>query len=135
MEAIKLLVHPGDINRQLLAIDLWRNEFKQISVQKDDQCPACGGTYEFLDGTHGVKTTALCGQNAVQVYSTGSGAVSFEALKERLGRVGNVIYNKYLLRFLVDSTEIIVFPDGRAIIKNTNDESYARGLYAKYIGV
>jgi hypothetical protein len=28
-----------------------------------------------------------------------------------------------------------LFLDGRAIIKNTNDEALARGLYAKYIGM
>jgi len=28
---------------------------------------------------------------------------------------------------------MVIFPDGRAIIKNTTDESLARGLYAKYI--
>jgi hypothetical protein len=39
-----------------------------------------------------------------------------------------------MLRFLVDDREMVVFPDGRAIIK-TNDESLARSLYAKYIGI
>jgi hypothetical protein len=29
----------------------------------------------------------------------------------------------------------VVFPDGRAIVKNTIDESYARSLCAKYIGM
>jgi adenylyltransferase/sulfurtransferase len=27
-----------------------------------------------------------------------------------------------------------VFPDGRAIIKGTQDTALARGLYAKYVG-
>jgi len=29
---------------------------------------------------------------------------------------------------------MVIFPDGRAIVKNTDDEVMARGLYAKYIG-
>ena len=39
-----------------------------------------------------------------------------------------------MLRFSVDDKEIIVFPDGRAIIKNTIDESLAKELYVKYVG-
>jgi molybdopterin-synthase adenylyltransferase len=29
---------------------------------------------------------------------------------------------------------LTVFPDGRAIIKGTQDPAVARGIYAKYIG-
>jgi molybdopterin-synthase adenylyltransferase len=29
---------------------------------------------------------------------------------------------------------LTVFPDGRAIIRGTQDPAVARGLYAKYIG-
>jgi len=30
---------------------------------------------------------------------------------------------------------MVLFPDGRAIVKGTNDESVAKGLYAKYVGM
>jgi hypothetical protein len=39
-----------------------------------------------------------------------------------------------MLHFSGDIYEIIVFPDGRAIVKNTIDESLAKELYIKYIG-
>ena len=46
--------------------------------------------------------------------------------------------NKFLLKFHVvdsgDGYEFTVFPDGRAIIKGTDDTERARTLYAKYIG-
>jgi len=29
---------------------------------------------------------------------------------------------------------MVIFPEGRAIVKNTDDESLALGLYNKYIG-
>ena len=44
-------------------------------------------------------------------------------------------YNEFLLRFKVDGREMVVFPDGRAIVKDTNDEAFAKGLYSKYIGM
>jgi len=38
-----------------------------------------------------------------------------------------------MLSFHADDHEIVVFPDGRAIIKNTIDESQAKELYNKYV--
>jgi adenylyltransferase/sulfurtransferase len=62
------------------------------------------------------------------------GRLSFEALASRLELVGEVSYNEFMLNFAVDSQEMVIFPDGRAIVKNTTDESLARGLYNKYVG-
>jgi adenylyltransferase/sulfurtransferase len=39
-----------------------------------------------------------------------------------------------MLRFHSGDTEIVLFPDGRAIIKGTADEGVARALYSRYIG-
>jgi adenylyltransferase/sulfurtransferase len=40
-----------------------------------------------------------------------------------------------MLRCEIDGYDIAVFPSGRAIIKGTADETLARTLYAKYIGL
>lgn len=42
--------------------------------------------------------------------------------------------SNFMLRFTVDNHEMVVFADGRAILRNTTDESLAKGLYTKYIG-
>ncbi len=57
------------------------------------------------------------------------------ALKERLEPLGRVIANEFALRFFLPKYEITVFPDGRAIIKGTQDVGVARSLYAQYIGI
>jgi adenylyltransferase/sulfurtransferase len=58
-----------------------------------------------------------------------------DRLAEQLGAVSTITArNDFLLRFSIDSYEITLFADSRAIIKGTQDESVARGLYAKYIG-
>ena len=82
----------------------------------------------------GTRTTSLCGQNAVQVLNPGIKHVSFEQLESRLKNIGKVSHNEFILEFKVDDQELVVFTDGRAIVKNTANESFARGLYAKYIG-
>ena len=71
----------------------------------------------------------------MQVLNPEAGEVSLAKLAARLSLVGEVSYNEFMLRIQVDGYEMMVFPDGRAIVKNTEDEAVAKGLYAKYIGV
>jgi molybdopterin-synthase adenylyltransferase len=46
-----------------------------------------------------------------------------------------VTVNPYLLRAALGDMDVTVFPDGRAIIKGTEDESVARTIYARYVGM
>lgn len=134
-EALKVLVGSENINRGLTLVDVWQGTFHNLKVKAREDCPACQGKYEFLGGKFGLKTTALCGQNAVQVLSTKVGGISFKELAARLEAVGlKVSYNEFMLRFTAENHEMVIFPDGRAILRNTTDESLARGLYTRYIG-
>ena len=133
-EAMKLLTGSGEINGELITIDVWRNTFHRLKIKPRGDCPACHGDYEYLDGKFGKRTAILCGQNAVQISNPEKKHISFEELAAHLKSVGEVNYNKFMLRFTVDGQEMVVFPDGRAIVKDTLDESVARGLYSKYIG-
>ena len=60
--------------------------------------------------------------------------LDFGELAGRLNGIGDVRHNAYMLRFAADGYEFTVFPDGRAIIKGTNDVTKARTLYAQYVG-
>lgn len=137
-EAVKLLVGARDkLNRDLVSIDVWENVFHRTAVNKANRpgCPACSGRYEYLEAEYGTRTTVLCGHESVQVYNPRSEGISLAGLAERLKTAGEVNYNDFMLRFFVEGREIVVFPDARAIIKDTRDEALARGLYAKYIGM
>ncbi len=133
-EAMKLLVGAEDINRGLIAINVWRGTYHSFKISPRQDCPACQGKYEFLEGKSGLRTTSLCGQNAVQVLSPEAKQLSLAELAAHLKPVAEVSYNDFMLRFTVGDQEMVVFPDGRAILRNTTDESLAKGLYAKYIG-
>jgi len=134
-EAMKILVGAKETNRGVIIIDVWKGSFNHLKLKPRDDCPACHGKYEFLVRRFLVKTTSLCGQSrAVQVVNTMAREIALDKLGARLKNVGSVSYNEYMLRFTTDDHEIIVFPDGRAIVKNTIDESLAKELYIKYIG-
>ena len=134
-EAMKILTEAGNINRDLLVIDVWKGIFNRLEIAPQQDCPACKGRYDFLKGQYEVECNVLCGQTAVQVMNPHVDKISLDGLAERLKPLGKVTCNRYMLNFTVDNHEMVIFPDGRTIMKNTQDKSLARGLYAKYIGI
>ncbi len=135
VEAMKILVGAKEINRDLIMIDVWKGTFDHLKIVPHRDCPACQGRYEFLEGQFELKTTSLCGQNAVQILNPEARSLSLKELAARLKPVvAEVSYNEFMLRFTEENHEMVVFPDGRAILRNTTNESLARGLYTKYIG-
>jgi len=139
VEAFKLLSgHREQINRDLIYVDIWENIQKRIKIAKlkdTVDCPCCKHRrFEWLEGEQGTQTTSLCGRNAVQVAHRRSDKLNFEDLARHLETLGEVSYNRFLLKFTADGHDFTVFPDGRAIIKGTSDIEKARTLYAKYIG-
>jgi len=138
-EAFKILTGRHDrINRDLIYVDVWDNIQRRIKIApllgKVD-CPCCRHRrFAWLEGELGSHTTSLCGRNAVQVSHRNATQLNFQELARSLESLGQVSYNRFLLRFDSDGYEFTVFPDGRAIIKGTSDVDRARTLYAKYIG-
>ena len=135
-EAVKILLGSEDIRRELLVLDLWENYFQTIDLAKDPDCPLCvHGVYEHLGKTAGSYTTDLCGSDAVQIVPPQLGKVDFSALAEKLKKAGRVNHNEYTLSFSDGKYEIILFRDGRAIIKNAIDGNNAKSIYTEYIGL
>jgi molybdopterin/thiamine biosynthesis adenylyltransferase len=135
-EAMKLITGQGTLNDGLMTFDVWENQCEQFKLSRLPDCPTCvQRNFEYLDATAGTVTTALCGRNAVQVSVHGATKISLADLGKKLvGSATHINSNEYMLRFTVEPHEISVFPDARAIIKGTDDESVARTIYARYIG-
>jgi adenylyltransferase/sulfurtransferase len=139
-EVIKLAVGANAaVNRGLLSVDLWSLDFRSIDVgARNPECPCCGRSdFEFLDRPAGASETVLCGHDAIQVRPQAASAVDLDQLAARLRPIGEVKSNRYLVRFTEPGAnrELTIFPDGRAIIKGTEDAREARTIYARYIGV
>lgn len=139
VEAIKILSGATDaLNQELIMVDVWDWTFRRLKVAgllgKVD-CPCCQrGRFDWLDGTFGSQTTTLCGRNAVQVSTRRGEPLDFPELAARLSPLGEVRHNAFMLKFTTEGHEFTVFPDGRAIIKGTNDIAKARTLHAQFIG-
>ena len=139
--ALKILVGDKEnVPRKLTIVDVWDLTFRQMDVsalRESTECPACRGTERlWLDGVQSAGSTILCGRNAVQVAPPEKTSLSLQELADRLESAGRVTSNPFLVRVAVADSdlEITVFPDGRAIIKGTEDPAVARAIYSRYIG-
>jgi adenylyltransferase/sulfurtransferase len=135
-EALKLLA--GRVESLLpgiVTVDLWQGTFEVMDLRAQrPSCPACTQErYEYAEAAGSV-SAVLCGRDAVQVRAPRGTRVDLPSLAGRLAAVGDVAANEYLVRFRRDGGELVVFEDGRAIVKGVKDVAEARSVYARYVG-
>ena len=136
-EALKLLTAKvDDLHNSLMQFDVWRNEWRKISIGEAlPDCPTCGlGEYETLNAEARDFAAVMCGRHAVQISPSTAVHIDLDALREKLALSGDVKANDYLLRFRTGDYELTIFQDARSIIRGTDDIATARSLYSKYIG-
>lgn len=133
-ECFKILLGQ-ESSKRILTVDLWTGEFRSVDVIKDDNCPACSqNVFEFLFPEKRKLYTSLCGRNAVQIVPEERQRISLEQLATKLQLVGSVNMKSSVLFFKTKDADIVIFQDGRAIIRGTNDATQARIIFSKYIG-
>jgi molybdopterin/thiamine biosynthesis adenylyltransferase len=141
VNAFKLLVGRIDeIEQVLTLVDVWDNSHRKLKLGTAEErqfCPACGlGQRDWLNGERLARSSILCGRNAVQISPAERLRLSLDELAVRLAPVGPILQNAFLLRLEPAGTDfqLTLFPDGRAIIKGTEDPAVARSVYARYVG-
>lgn len=135
-EAVKYLVKSPDLRKTVLVVDVWENSCENVAIEKNLDCKTCvHEEYEFLHHKLGSYTTSLCGSNAIQIVPQTKGEIDFQAMQDKLTQLGEVSYNRFLLRFAYKDISITLFPDGRAIIKGATDDNQAKSVYSEFIGL
>lgn len=133
--ALKVLTGSESVDHKLRVFDLWTGDFQTLTSSRIPECPACGQRrFDFLSAEEVSWTTTLCGRNSVQISPRGKFEVPLSELQARLENAGETRYNGLLLQFKVGEYEMVIFRDGRTIVRGTTDEALARSLYAKYLG-
>lgn len=135
-EALKLITGSGIRNEGLIHLDLWENTYDNFHIERRADCPCCvRHEFDYLEQAEGAAAAFLCGRNAVQIRPARGQTLDLSQLAGRLAPLGEVAQNEYLVRFAPGDYEMTIFPDARAIIKGTEDETVARSLYARYVGI
>lgn len=123
--AIKMILGEK-VKSELYSLDIWNQEFKTMMVKQKPQCPTCQGRYEYLEKEDIIKTIQFCSTGRYQIMGKPQNLME---LQQRWERIDKVRRDNGLLQF----KNIILFADGRALIK-ANSEQEALSAYAKWIG-
>jgi adenylyltransferase/sulfurtransferase len=135
-EAIKILMNSEDVRKSLFFMDVWSNTTEYLDIKINPECPVCGRHhYTRLGQAPASFAASLCGRNEIQVVPGKEADIDFDRLADNLSSLGNVNYNKFMLKFDDGRVSIKLFKDGRAIIQNAKDENHARAIYTEYFGM
>ena len=120
----------------LLVVDGWRPEIQRVHVTRRTDCPACvTGQREYVGARRTQVLASLCGSDTISLDPNQADIVDLDRLKHRLESVGNARRAGGVLVADVEGRRLTVFPDGRALIRGVRNETEARAVYAKYIGM
>ena len=135
-EALKIMVGAqAQVCRHLVHFELWANEVAMLPATRADDCEVCvKRRFALLESGDRLMTTSLCGRDVVQVVPPPSFKLDLDLLRDTLSRSLELQENGHLLRFRADDHDMVVFPDGRAMVFGTADSKQALSLYGKYVG-
>ena len=134
-EALRLLLGENP-SGDLLVVDGWRPEIQRIHIARGTDCPACvGGDREYVGVRRTQVLASLCGSDTISLDPNHEDLIDLEGLRIRLEGLGQARRAAGVLVADVEGRRLTVFPDGRALIRGVRNESEARAVYAKYIGV
>jgi len=127
-----------ELSRGMLEVDLWAGKWRRLDWGPPAaDCPCCRERrFDFLDDEADDSPVALCGRDMWQLGGPTSQTVDFADLASRLATVAKTppVFNRYLLRFAVESYEVTLFRDGRALVRGASRPEEARSIYARYLG-
>ncbi len=136
-EALKILAGRRErVTRKMAVLDVWEGRLSLVDLPpREKDCPCCvRREFPFLEGALGSDTATLCGRNAVQIRRRDGITLDLDQVASRLGPIGAIEKNRFLVRADIDQYRLTVFADGRAIISGTKDPAVAKSIYARYVG-
>ena len=91
------------------------------------------GTFVSREQTEG--EAFLCGRDAVQIRPPAKGlSLDIDDFAVTWRAHGDVTLSEHVVRLKEANSEMLLFRDGRALIKGTADLGRARAIYARLIG-
>ena len=131
METIKLLAKVSEtLKGKLLVCDFKNMDFVKLDVLKRSDCPVCQGV--AAEKTHfSERLVWLCGQKTVNINPPRPILLDTERIYEKLkDRFKTLLKSSLAIVFECGGgIEISLFKNGRALIKNVEDEENALKIY------
>ena len=135
-EALRILLGAEETAAGYRYLDVWTGRMQFLKTARDPQCPCCSnGERPWLEGLRGkIGAQVACSGEAVQLPGDGL-EQDLQKLGAKLaGTVENLQVSPQLLRFAFDGLDLLLFPDGRILVRGTDDVARARAVLARTVG-
>ncbi len=126
-EALKILLGEKPAE-DLIAVNLWKNEYQKYGVQKNPKCPTCNGKYDHLESKEGY-TIEYCDSKATMSAKPKEDMnLNLEKIKETF----NVKADAGIVTVIeLDDEEVVVHDYGELLFKTEDDEDKLREIADK----
>jgi molybdopterin/thiamine biosynthesis adenylyltransferase len=123
----------------ILTLTVWQGGFRSRRLFEEARpsraCPVCAfGRFPALEGEGAAEMVKLCGRQSVQITPPERARPDFDLLEKRLSPLGRVRRSPQLLNADIEELSLTLFPDGRCVVRGTDDTARARVYYDRYIG-
>jgi adenylyltransferase/sulfurtransferase len=122
-----------DIKSEMIFFDTKTMEFEKVEIPRREDCEACvKHNFTFLEKQ--MKIERMC-DGSIQITPPEKIKVDFKELAERLKNSGiESLVTSQFIQFEDDYAEILIFKNGRMIVRGAEDEKEAKNLFARYLG-
>ncbi len=134
VETVKTLAGMGEpLKSRLLLMDLYVGDIRIVKVNRRDDCRVCSKP-QLMARTIQEKLTWLCGRETANVNPSTPMTINLRRAATRIRRRHKIhLLSASVLVFDYDGYEVSLFPKGRALIKNIQDEEGALQVYRKLV--
>lgn len=122
-----------EIESEMIFFDTKTMEFEKVGIPRRGDCEACvKHNFTFLEKQ--MKIERMC-DGSIQITPPEKIRIDFKELAERLKNSGiDSLVTSQFIQFEDDYVEILIFKNGRMIIRGAEDEKEAKNLFARYLG-
>jgi adenylyltransferase/sulfurtransferase len=134
-EVIKYII-TGNAAEEMIHVNTTKPFFNLMKYKKRKGCRACQGIYEFLNNEKSSYVSMVC-DNSYHIASKKKLSINSDELGTKLGKnpsFRDIVTNDVFLGVTYGNNKIILFNDGRMIIRNVSSEKEAKSIAAKIIG-
>lgn len=105
------------------------------AVFPDPDCPACGGQRPFSEGKYEIVTQVSCSDQSVALSPMVEEAIDLKQFQSKLSSYAKIVKsNAFFLEIEAEGHPMVIFRQGRAVVKLTKEKNTAFALYRRYLG-
>ena len=103
-----------------------------MMVMAESSCPACvEGRRDFLNGDRYPKMFQLCGRDEVTILPLRGHGSNLQDIANQWDSAGKLETTPYFVRWKDDAHQILIFEDGRVLIRGVQSVDEAQRLWGR----